>query len=65
MEPDVHTTTGKLADLVRRNEEAVHAGSARAAARQHAKGRQTARERIEALLDAGSFTELDELARHR
>ncbi|MGH3769309.1 MAG: acyl-CoA carboxylase subunit beta, partial [Pseudonocardiaceae bacterium] len=42
-----------------------HAGSARAAARQHAKGRQTARERIEALLDAGSFTELDELARHR
>ena len=27
---DVHTTAGKLADLHRRNDEAVHAGSARA-----------------------------------
>ena len=33
--------------------------------RQHAKGKMTARERIERLLDPGSFTELDELARHR
>ncbi|MGH3787720.1 MAG: acyl-CoA carboxylase subunit beta [Pseudonocardiaceae bacterium] len=65
MEPDVHTTAGKLADLLRRNDEAVHAGSARAAARQHAKRRKTARERIDLLLDAGSFIELDELARHR
>ncbi|MFY9809040.1 MAG: carboxyl transferase domain-containing protein, partial [Pseudonocardiaceae bacterium] len=65
MEPDIHTTAGKLADLLRRDEEAVHAGAARAAARQHAKGRQTARERIDLLLDAGSFIELDELARHR
>jgi propionyl-CoA carboxylase beta chain len=65
MEPDIHTTAGKLADLVRRKAQAVDAGSARAAARQHAKGRKTARERIELLLDAGSFIELDELARHR
>ncbi len=65
MEPDIHTTAGKLADLLRRSEEAVDAGSARAAARQHAKGRKTARERIDLLLDAGSFIELDELARHR
>jgi propionyl-CoA carboxylase beta chain len=64
-DPDVHTTAGKLADLLRRNDEAVHAGSARAATRQHAKGRKTARERIDLLLDAGSFIELDELARHR
>jgi propionyl-CoA carboxylase beta chain len=63
--PDIHTTAGKLADLLRRNDEAVHAGSARAVARQHAKGRKTARERIDLLLDAGSFIELDELARHR
>ncbi|MGB6161193.1 MAG: acyl-CoA carboxylase subunit beta [Pseudonocardiaceae bacterium] len=63
--PDIHTTAGKLADLLRRTEEAVHAGSARALARQHAKGRKTARERIDLLLDAGSFIELDELARHR
>ena len=33
--------------------------------KQHAKGKLTALERIEALLDAGSFVELDALARHR
>ncbi|MDQ4103479.1 MAG: methylmalonyl-CoA carboxyltransferase, partial [Actinomycetota bacterium] len=65
MEPDVHTTAGKLADLRRRNDEAAHAESTRAAPRQHAKGRKTARERIDVLLDAGSFIELDKLARHR
>jgi propionyl-CoA carboxylase beta chain len=63
--PDIHTTAGKLADLHRRIEEAVHAGSARAVEKQHARGKQTARERIDALLDPGSFVELDELARHR
>jgi propionyl-CoA carboxylase beta chain len=64
-EIDIHTTAGKLADLRRRTEEATHAGSARAVEKQHAKGKLTARERIELLLDEGSFTELDELARHR
>jgi propionyl-CoA carboxylase beta chain len=62
---DLHTTAGRLADLHRRNDEAVHAGSARAVEKQHAKGKMTARERIEALLDEGSFIEMDELARHR
>ena len=62
---DVHTTAGKLADLHRRNDEAVHAGSERAVEKQHAKGKMTARERIDALLDEGSFVEMDELARHR
>ncbi len=64
-EPDIHTTAGKLADLERRIDEAVHAGSARAIEKQHAKGKMTARERIEYLLDEGSFVELDEFARHR
>ncbi|WP_197321315.1 acyl-CoA carboxylase subunit beta [Saccharomonospora sp. NB11] len=64
-EPDIHTTAGKLADLYRRDSEAVHAGSARAVERQHAKGKKTARERIDLLLDPGSFVELDALARHR
>jgi propionyl-CoA carboxylase beta chain len=64
-DPDIHTTAGKLADLYRRNDEAVHAGSARAVEKQHAKGKKTARERIDLLLDPGSFVELDELARHR
>lgn len=62
---DRHTTAGKLADLDRRLEEAVHAGSAAAVEKQHARGKQTARERIEMLLDEGSFIELDEFARHR
>ncbi|HEY1322926.1 MAG TPA: acyl-CoA carboxylase subunit beta [Streptosporangiaceae bacterium] len=60
-----HTTAGKIADLQRRRDEAVHAGSERAVERQHAKGKMTARERVDKLLDPGSFTELDELARHR
>jgi propionyl-CoA carboxylase beta chain len=65
LESDLHTTAGKLADLDRRLDEAVHAGSARAVEKQHAKGKMTARERIEKLFDEGSFVELDELARHR
>jgi propionyl-CoA carboxylase beta chain len=64
-QPDLHTTAGKIADLDRRRREAVHAGSQRAVERQHAKGKMTARERIDRLLDPGSFTEFDELARHR
>jgi propionyl-CoA carboxylase beta chain len=62
---DIHSTAGKVADLNRRTDEAVHAGSARAVEKQHARGKKTARERIDMLLDEGSFTELDELARHR
>jgi propionyl-CoA carboxylase beta chain len=64
-EPDPHTTAGKLADLERRRREAVHAGSQQAVAKQHERGKLTARERIDLLLDPGSFTEFDELARHR
>ncbi|HMI23216.1 MAG TPA: carboxyl transferase domain-containing protein, partial [Streptosporangiaceae bacterium] len=62
---DPHTTAGKLADLERRRHEAVHAGSEQAVAKQHDRGKKTARERIGMLLDPGSFTEFDELARHR
>ena len=64
-EQDIHTTAGKIADLERRIDEAVHAGSARAVEKQHKRGKGTARERIDLLLDEGSFVELDELARHR
>lgn len=63
--PDIHTTAGKIADLERRLDEAVHAGSATAVEKQHAKGKMTARERVLALLDEGSFVEFDEFARHR
>src|SRR5580698_5497866 len=63
--PDPHTTAGKIADLERRRHEAVNAGSQAAVEKQHARGKLTARERIDLLLDPGSFTEFDELARHR
>jgi propionyl-CoA carboxylase beta chain len=63
--PAPHTTAGKIADLERRRQDAIHAGSQRAIERQHARGKMTARERIDGLLDPGSFTEFDELARHR
>jgi propionyl-CoA carboxylase beta chain len=62
---DPHTTAGKLAELRKRYDEAVHAGSARAVAKQHAKNKKTARERVAMLLDEDSFVEFDELARHR
>lgn len=60
-----HTTATKIADLRRRLDQAAHAGTQRAVERQHAKGKMTARERVMALLDPGSFIELDEFARHR
>lgn len=65
MNRDLHTTAGKIQDLRDRLDEAVHAGSARAIEKQHAKGKMTARERIAKLVDQDSFTELDEFARHR
>ncbi|MEO8106485.1 MAG: acyl-CoA carboxylase subunit beta [Actinomycetes bacterium] len=64
-EVDLHTTAGKLAQLQHKVDEAVHAGSERAVEAQHKRGKLTARERVEAFLDDGSFVELDELARHR
>src|SRR5437588_488768 len=55
----------KLDDLRRRKDEAFHAGSERAVERQHERGKMLARERVEYVLDPGSFNELDLLARHR
>ena len=46
-------------------EEALHAGSQRAIARQHEQGKLTARERLDALLDKGSFQEIDQFVRHQ
>ena len=60
-----NTTKEKLEELRRRVHEAQHAGSERAVEKQHAKGKLTARERIDLLLDEGSFEETDKLAVHR
>ncbi|HWH19384.1 MAG TPA: acyl-CoA carboxylase subunit beta [Solirubrobacterales bacterium] len=46
-------------------EEAAHAGSPAAVERQRERGKLLARERIELLLDPGSFTELDAFVQHR
>jgi len=60
---DPRSTAGKLEQLHRRTEAAVAAADERAAAKQHARGKKTARERIAALLDEGSFVERGGLAR--
>ena len=59
------TTEAKLAWLRELGDEAAHAGSEKAVARQHERGKLLARERVELLLDPGSFVELDRFVRHR
>ena len=54
----------KLAQLQELREQAVHTNP-QAEEKQHSKGKLTARERIEKLLDPGSFQELDTFVRHR
>src|SRR3954466_15193916 len=61
--PETHEE--KLSYLRELREAAVHSASEAAVEKQHAKGKFTARERIEKLLDAGSFQELDTYVRHR
>jgi propionyl-CoA carboxylase beta chain len=55
----------RLAELRRRRARALEGGGAERVARQHQAGKLTARERIQLLLDADSFTELDMLVTHR
>jgi acetyl-CoA carboxylase carboxyltransferase component len=55
----------RLEELAKRKEEARQAGSEKAVERQHSRGKLTARERIEELVDPGSFQEIDMLAKHR
>jgi propionyl-CoA carboxylase beta chain len=59
------TTEGKLRELEQLRDRALHAGSQKAVARQHEQGKLLARERVEKLLDAGTFFELDRYVRHR
>ncbi len=64
-EKSPETYEEKLAQLQEMREAAVHHASETAVEKQHAKGKYTARERIEKLLDPGSFQELDTYVRHR
>ncbi len=59
------TLEEKLSYLRELREQAAHSASSEAVYKQHAKGKLTARERIEKLLDPGSFEELDTFVRHR
>src|ERR1041385_1446550 len=56
---------GRLDELSERKEQAVRGPSDKATQAQHAKGKLTARERIELLFDPGSFHEVEQLRRHR
>jgi acetyl-CoA carboxylase carboxyltransferase component len=51
--------------LLAKREKASRGGGEKAIAKQREKGKLTARERIEKILDPGSFVELDELVEHR
>jgi len=62
---DLSTTSGKLADFFARREQTINPGGEAAVEKQHARRKQTARERIDMLLDEGSFVEFDAMARHR
>ena len=59
------TTAEKLAWLRELREASLHAGSEKAVARQRERGKLLARERLERLLDPGTFVELDRYVRHR
>ncbi|MFE7442995.1 acyl-CoA carboxylase subunit beta [Streptomyces chartreusis] len=56
---------GRTAELRELRERVRRGPSEKATAAQHAKGKLTARERIELLLDAGTFHETEQLRRHR
>jgi acetyl-CoA carboxylase carboxyltransferase component len=55
----------RMARLERMREEALQGGGPVRVARQHAWGKLTARERLDLLLDPGSFAELDAFVTHR
>src|SRR5438309_6650957 len=54
----------RIAELQRRSEEAEAGGGPERREREHKAGKLTARERINLLLDEGSFEELDKFVRH-
>ena len=58
-------TEARIEHLRELREEALHAGSQRAVARQHEQGKLTARERIDVLVDKDSFQEIDQFVRHQ
>lgn len=67
MEIEVHqqSTAAKLQDLERRNEDAFVGGGSDRIEKHKQNNRLTARERLDVLLDPGSFVEIDRFVTHR
>ena len=58
-------SNNKLEELRKRRQKVLEGGGAKRIEKQHAKGKLTARERINLLFDEGSFVELDAFVTHR
>src|SRR5437763_5057738 len=58
-------STDRLEEVRRRHANAEAAGGTQRRERQHNEGKLSARERIDTLLDEGTFEEIDKLVRHR
>lgn len=58
-------SSNRLEEVRRRHVRAEEGGGSERKARQHKEGKLSARERIELLLDEGTFEEVDKLVRHR
>lgn len=59
------TTLEKIQDFKNRQEKIKLGGGTKRIDKQHANGKLTARERLDLLLDPGSFVEIDQFVRHR
>ena len=55
----------RIEDLRRRKAKSISGGGQQRVSAQHARGKLTARERIDQLLDSDSFVEVDALVEHR
>lgn len=64
-EPQLPGNKEKIAALEEMNRKALEGGGVKRIEKQHEKGKLTARERIELLLDPGSFEEIGKLVVHR
>jgi propionyl-CoA carboxylase beta chain len=63
--PERMTLEDRFEELRRRDQAAELAGGVERIARQHAAGKKTARERLDLLLDKGSFAEMDRFVVHQ
>ncbi len=63
--PNLQNSEDRIAQLKKLNEEALAGGGPKRVEAQHKKGKLTARERVNLLLDAGSFEEIGKFVIHR